>query len=84
MSWPRTRTCEVGFEVILCQNTHHQMEERLDSFSITGKEKGKVVDEGEMSASSTPSGERHVAWVEGGEGIDTKLPEMGIQDDQKR
>ena len=68
MSWPRTRTCEVGFEVILCQNTHHQMEERLHSFSITGKEKGKVVDEGEMSASSTPSGERHVAWVEGGEG----------------
>ena len=68
----RTRTCEVGFEVILCQNTLHQMEDRLDPFSITGKEKAKVVDEGEMSAASTPSIEPHVAWVEGGEG-DGKL-----------
>jgi hypothetical protein len=40
----------------------------LDPFSITGKEKAKVVDEGEMSVSSTPSGEPQVAWVEGGEG----------------
>jgi len=46
--------------------SRHKMEDRLDPFSI--KEKGKVVDEGEMSASSTPSGEPHEAWVEGGEG----------------
>jgi hypothetical protein len=44
------------------------MEVRLDPFSITGKEKAKVVDEGEMSVSSTPSGEPQVDWVEGGEG----------------